>query len=301
MKNSLIESFLEMLIAERAAAKNTVSSYRQDLEDFRLFILPTAFEEVSSQQVVAYLNEKASQGISVQTQSRRLSALRQFYRFLVSEQILLFDPTESVDKPKASKPLPKTLSQKDVECLLEAAAQQKSPQGYRLLVLLELLYATGLRVSELVSLPVSAFPQKMDDLRERPYLIIKGKGGKERLVPLTEAAINALKLYKASIPETQSPWLFPSRSKEGYLTRHRFFQLLKELAMSAGLSPEKVSPHIIRHAFATHLLQGGADLLSIQKLLGHADISTTQIYTHVAKDHLVEVVMTHHPLAKESK
>lgn len=300
-----IESFLEMLVAEKAGAKNTILSYQQDLNDFQQFLTTKVLRQAQKTDVMAYLQFLAEKGLACATQARRLSTLKHFYKFLVSEALITHDPTALLDGPKAERPLPKTLTPAEVEILIQTAALSASIQGIRLYCLLEILYASGLRVSELMSLPMSVIPQDIKQLSNQQMLFVKGKGGRERLVPLGSHAIEALKSYLAIRPhfltgnqKNHQKWLFPSRSKEGYLTRHRFFQLLKELAVQSNVDPEKVSPHVVRHAFATHLLQGGADLLSIQKLLGHADISTTQIYTHVMVDHVVNLVTQHHPLAK---
>lgn len=302
-----VDAFLEMLVAERGAARNTIEAYRQDLGDFGAFLkeaspLESSFSKVTPHQVNAYLINLSKHGREGTTLSRRLSALRQFYQFLVSEGWATINPTATIDRPRLQRTLPKILSEDDVVRLLEVARAQTDPEGCRLYAMLETLYASGLRVSELVSLPLmSAHPNK-------PYLLIKGKGGKERLVPLSEHATSALKTYLTVRPAFLSragvlgeKWLFPSNSKQGYLTRQRFGQLLKDLALAANLDADKISPHVIRHAFATHLLTHGADLLAIQKLLGHADLSTTQIYTHVVTDHLKDLVNHHHPLASSPK
>lgn len=300
-----IELFLEMLVAEKAGAKNTILSYTQDLSDFSQFLAPQALRAAEKGDVERYLQSLAEKGLAPATQARRLSTLKHFYKFLVSEGIITHDPTYLLEGPKAERGLPKTLTLAEVDSLIHAAALSKTEQGIRLYCLLEILYASGLRVSELMSLPLSVIPQDLLQLSTQQMLFVKGKGGRERLVPLGDHAVEALKSYLAIRSHfldqnkgDNHKWLFPSRSNEGYLTRHRFFQLLKELAVQANLDPGKVSPHVVRHAFATHLLQGGADLLSIQKLLGHADISTTQIYTHVVADHVVNLVTQHHPLAK---
>lgn len=299
-----LASFLETISAERAVAHNTLVSYRFDLENFFHFIAPLSCTQTTSQSITDYLNALSQDGLSAKTQARHLSALRQFYRYLLSENYIGYDPTFTIDTPKLPKSIPKTLSFEIITRLIRAAEAQEGPQGARMLAMLELLYATGLRVSEMVGLPMSVFPAQLKDLIQRPYLIIVGKGKKERLVPLTERSIQALDKYSAyrhvllkSLPPAHDKWLFPSRSKEGYLTRHRFFQLIKGLALEIGLDPSLVSPHVIRHAFATHLLGGGADLLAIQKLLGHADISTTQLYTHLNQQSLCDLVLTHHPMA----
>jgi integrase/recombinase XerD len=287
-----------MLVAERGATQNTVAAYRQDLFDFADF-LKAPLDKVSSPEVNAYLIALSQQGLASATVSRRLSALRQFYQFLNSQGWTNTDPTTSIDKPRHQRPLPKILSEEDVARLLDYAATQTDNEGLRLYAMLETLYATGLRVSELVSLPETAYHP------ERPFFHIKGKGGKERLVPLSEPAQASLNAYYRGarnhflqrLNPAGQKWLFPSHSKEGHITRQRFGQLLKALALAINLDPEKISPHVIRHAFATHLLRHGADLLAIQKLLGHADLSTTQIYTHVVTDHLRDLVYHHHPLS----
>lgn len=296
-----IEAFLDMMTSERGAAKNTRASYAQDLCHFLKFIKPKKLKEGTSDDIFAYMSSLSQQGMSPATSSRRLSALRQFYRFLISEEILDQDPTSVIDSPRQRRPLPKTLSEEQVELLLKTSALQADPEGIRLNTMLELLYASGLRVSELISIPYSAVATHIGQM-----LRIRGKGGRERLVPLGQPAIEALKGYLKVRPYfveragyRGKSWLFASTSKQGYITRQRFHQLLKELALAAELDPELVSPHVVRHAFATHLLRHGADLLAIQRLLGHADISTTQIYTHVVVDHLKELVLQHHPLVNK--
>jgi integrase/recombinase XerD len=301
-----IDAFLEMLVAERGAAGNTISAYRRDLLQFADFLKASAnqtiFSKVTSDQVHQYLMDLSKQGRKATTLSRHLSALRQFYQFLVSEGWVTENPTASVEAPRHHRSLPKILSEDEISKLLQIASTQSDPEGIRLYAMLEVLYATGLRVSELISLPYTAIDLK------KPVLLIKGKGNKERMVILSEPALNALQAYvqvrsnflaKARI--NGQKWLFPSISSEGHLTRQRFGQLLKELALAAQLDTQKLSPHVVRHAFATHLLRHGADLLAIQKLLGHADLSTTQIYTHIVTDRLKELVNDHHPLAMPSK
>lgn len=278
-----IEAFLEMLMAERGASKNTVSAYHRDLKDYAAHLAGQglSMESVGPDDVSAYLAGLAQAGAKPTTTARKLSALRQFYRFLYAEGIAGRDATATVDAPRKGRPLPKFLSEAEVDTLLVAARAMKGLEGIRLSCLLEVLYATGLRVSELVTLPLAAAR------REEPFLMVRGKGGKERLVPLSPPARDAIRAYReirdAFLPEDgrESPHLFPSRSKEGHLTRQRFGQMLKEVALKAGLDPEKVSPHVLRHAFAGHLVAHGADLRAVQQMLGHADISTTQIYTHV--------------------
>ena len=293
-----LEAFLEMLLAERAAAANTVQAYRRDLADFAAFLARrgAALEAADSEAVRAYLGRLAAARLAPRTAARRLSALRQFYRFLAGEGLRGDDPTTAIDSPRRGRPLPKLLDEGEVVRLLEAAQRRPGADGARLAALLELLYGAGLRVSELVGLPLAAV------LRDVRVLIVRGKGGRERMIPLGDPARDALSAYLARRARFlrgggASPWLFPSRAGTGHLTRHRFAQLLKELARDAGIPPAKVSPHVLRHAFASHLLDRGADLRSVQQMLGHADISTTQIYTHVAGERLRTLVRDHHPLA----
>ncbi len=308
-----LDSFLEMVAAERGGAKNTLEAYRRDVIDFFGFLNRSRGESVGIEaimggDIIDYLTHLSKENLSTATQSRRLSSLRQFFKFLVSEQLVDLDPTQLVEAPKVVKSLPKILSVEEVDQLILAAADQDSPQGIRLSAMLELMYASGMRVSELVGLSYLVIPQDFESLRKNQMFFIKGKGGRERLIPLGQPAITALEKYLLirpvfckGAPTEASKWLFPSRGKEGHLTRIRFFQQIKALALEVGLDPEKVSPHVLRHAFATHLLQGGANLLMIQKLLGHVDISSTQIYTHVIAEHVIKLVEDHHPLSRREK
>lgn len=298
---ALAEAFLEMVAAERGGSLNTLAAYRRDLEDFRSVTGRLAGATVVD--VQGYLSGLPGRGYAASSQARRLSALRQFFRFLLAEGIRKDDPTGTAERPKPRRALPKILTIADVDRLLGAARSHAAdPQltaarrltGLRLLALLELLYATGLRVSELVSLPASA------GRGDRPFIAVRGKGGRERLVPLNDAAHQALREYRAArvaLNKAEGKWLFPADSAEGHLTRQAFARDLKMAAARAGLNPAKLSPHVLRHAFATHLLSGGADLRVVQTLLGHADISTTQIYTHVLDERLRQLVNDHHPLA----
>jgi integrase/recombinase XerD len=302
-----MEAFLEMMSAERGAATNTLSSYERDLDDMLSFLASRSktASSAESADLSAYLTHLNRQGFAASSQARRLSAMRQFYKFLYAENLRGDDPTSVLDAPKKGRPLPKIMSEEDVTRLLERAGEEAQEPGEdslgatRMHALLELLYATGMRVSELVSLPVKVLDQ------EGRFLIIRGKGAKERLVPLSRAAIAAIKVYGVARQKdpraAESNWLFPSSGKEGFLPRQVFARDLKGLAARAGLRATSISPHVLRHAFASHLLQNGADLRVVQELLGHSDISTTQIYTHVLEERLRETVQMHHPLAKQAK
>lgn len=297
---SMVESFLEMMSAERGAAENTLQSYRRDLEDAAGHMArePGGLAAASSATIRAYLDSIARRGFAASSQARKLSALRQFYKFLYSEGLRQDDPSGPVDSPKKSRSLPKILSEAETGNLLDHASQSAASgetAALRMHALIEVLYATGLRVSELVSLPVGVA------MRDERFFIIRGKGGKERMVPLSPKARTAMRAWLGARNRDkameQSPWLFPSSSEKGFLPRQVFARDLKTLAAQAGIAAAKVSPHVIRHAFASHLLQNGADLRAVQELLGHSDISTTQIYTHVLEERLVRLVRDHHPLA----
>ena len=295
-----VEAFLEMLSAERGAAANTLEAYRRDLGDFAEFLGGRPLEQAEPEDLRAYLADLVKRGFARSSQARRLSSLWQFYRFLYAEGVRGDDPSSGLEAPKRGRPLPKVLSVADVGRLLETARQaverasgpQARARAARLYCLLEVLYATGLRVSELVGLKRTAARH------ENRFLAVRGKGGRERLVPLNDAAKAAMRLHldasKAVAGDSESPWLFPAFSESGHLTRQAFARELKALAAAAGLV--RISPHVLRHAFASHLLQNGADLRAVQQLLGHADISTTQIYTHVLDERLKALVRKH-PLA----
>ena len=298
----LIEAFLEMMSAERNAAPNTLEAYRRDLSDYAGFLAGKgkSAQTAEREQVVAYLASLDAQGLAASSAARRLSALRQFHKFLCSDQIRPDDPTRIVASPRRRRPLPNVLSVAEVDRLLSTAeaeanadvSEQKQIAALRLYVLLELLYATGMRVSELVSLKRSAV------MRDASYLTIVGKGNKERIVPVNDRTRDAVKAWLKSLEA--GPWLFPASGEDGYLSRQVFARDLKGLAGRAGIASARVAPHVLRHAFASHLLQGGADLRVVQTLLGHADISTTQIYTHVLDEKLRTLVEQHHPLAEKS-
>jgi integrase/recombinase XerD len=309
----LINLFLDMLAAEQGAGPNTLDAYRRDLTDFSGFLAPggPGFAAVETERLRDYLADLDARGFKSSSVARRLSALRHLFRFLLNERIRSDDPAAILSGPKRGRGLPKVLSIADVDRLLtrakeltgapEASAPQRL-RAMRLYCLLEVLYATGLRVSELVSLPRSA------SQRDARMIVVRGKGNKERLVPLNEASRQAMADYLAAIEALKpskkknaanSKWLFPSFGESGHLTRQHFARDLKELAAAAGLAPRLVSPHVLRHAFASHLLHNGADLRIVQTLLGHTDISTTQIYTHVVEERLKSLVRDLHPLAEK--
>lgn len=302
-----ISTFLDAQAAELDAARNTLLAYGRDLKDFAAFLdrKGVTFAGAARADVEAYLIDCEAQGLAPATRARRLSAVKQIYRFAYEEGWRGDNPALRITGPAKARRLPKTLSEAEVEALIEAARRHGRTEADRLrnTCLMELLYATGMRVSELVGLPASA---ARGDPR---MLLVRGKGGKERMVPLSQPARAALAQWLATrdaleatkAPKQRpSPHLFPSRGKAGHLTRHRFHGLIKEIAVVAGVSPDAVTPHRLRHAFATHLLAHGADLRAIQTLLGHADISTTEIYTHVLDERLKALVLTHHPLAKKT-
>ncbi|HVA11775.1 MAG TPA: site-specific tyrosine recombinase XerD [Stellaceae bacterium] len=292
-----VEAFLEMLAAERGAARLTIAAYRNDLADLARS-LEGDLAQAGSDDLRRYLAALARSGKGARTAARRLSAFRQFFRFLVLDNVRRDDPTQAIDAPRLPRSLPKHLGEDEVGRLIAAARAHEGPDGARLLCLVELLYGAGLRVSELVALPLAAAKSGVS------YLIIRGKGDKERLVPLGEPALAALAAYRDRRGHflragKASRFLFPSRGREGFLTRRRCGQMLKALALEAQLDPERLSPHVLRHAFASHLVEGGADLRSVQEMLGHADIATTQIYTHVQSGRLQRLVAERHPLARK--
>lgn len=309
MSATWLSSFLEAQAAEVGAAENTLAAYARDLTDYIAWLTGRGSDPATATQtdVEAYMVHCDAQGLAKSTRARRLSAIKQFYRFTFEERLREDNPAIRIKGPGRDQRLPKTLSEAEVDGLLEAARQMgRTPQDHmRNTCLMELLYATGMRVSELVSLPAAA---ARGDPR---MLLVKGKGGKERMVPLSPPARDALAAWlemrdttdaaRRARGQTGSSFLFPSTGKSGHLTRHRFYVLIKELAVFSGLSPDRVTPHRLRHAFATHLLANGADLRAIQTLLGHADVATTEIYTHVLEERLRDLVLDHHPLAKDTK
>lgn len=303
---ALIALFLDMMTVDRAAAAHTLRNYGRDLDRFAAFVRrrKESLLTAGADDVSAFLELLEAEGLAASTAALKCSALRQFYGFLYEEGRREDNPARAVERPKTQRPLPKILSEEETARLVEAAGG-KDAKALRLSAMVELLYAAGLRVSELAALPLAAATSG------RAAFVVKGKGGKERLVPVGGAARRALDAYLAVRDEflgvgrdgerVPSPYLFPSRGKTGRITTARFAQLLKELAVAAGIAPERVSPHVLRHAFATHLLSGGADLRSVQAMLGHADVTTTEIYTHVAQDRLKDLVFRAHPLARKKR
>ena len=307
MSNDLnwIDSFLETIHAERNASQNTLQAYRRDLLAYVDFLQSKhlTLKRATRNDIEDYIVSLDAQGLAQATRARRLSAIKQVYRYGFEERIITDDPSMQIKGPKTKRKLPNNLSEEDVNRMLDAAMHTgRNPfDRRRTTALMQILYATGMRVSELVSLPVAS-------VRGDPeMLLIKGKGGKERLVPLSAPAKMAIAAYLVDWDKTQelarlkgigpSKFLFPSHGKLGHLTRVRFYTLIKEICVTAGLDPTNVSPHTLRHAFATHLLANGADLRVIQMLLGHADVATTEIYTHVLDEKLKSLVFDHHPLA----
>lgn len=310
-QHATVEGFLTMLSAERGAAQNTVFAYQRDLADIEKYLKTrnTTIDKARTDDLRAYLADLGAKNkglrgsnVAVRTIARRLSAMRQYYQYMMGEHKRKDDPTGPIESPKQTRTLPKVLTEKEIDQLITTAGKKKRHDGKRLVALLEILYATGLRVSELVGLPLTALTA------DRRSILIKAKSGKERTIPLSEPARRALTAYLdvrhlfiiPSREAAQKKWLFPSRTSEmGHLTRQRFAQILKDLGDDAGLG-DRVSPHVLRHAFATHMLSRGADLRAVQKLLGHADIATTTIYTHVLNEKMKSAVQEHHPLAKKA-
>jgi integrase/recombinase XerD len=284
------ESFLEMMAAERGASHHTLDAYRRDLTDFSDF-LGADSDRASQQDLRDYLSDMAARRLAPRTAARRLSALRQFFHFLALEGNRADDPSFGVDSPKLGRPLPKVLSEADMALLLQAARLAKGVKGRMAEAMVELLYASGLRVSELATLPAASV------LRGQTSLLVRGKGNKERMIPLGLPARRAIDVWLALRQPKSSRWLFPGRNSQP-IRREAVAVILKRLALTAGLAPAKLSPHVLRHSFASHMLAGGADLRSLQQMLGHADISSTQIYTHVLEEKLTALVQAAHPLAR---
>lgn len=303
-----IEQFLEMAIAERGIAKNSVLSYKKDAEDFQDFLLKQQIDEISAspRDIESYIEYLSKNGLSARSINRKLSTIKNYYNFLISEGYSDFNPILIVDLPKYGSKLPDILSIDDIRKLLEYCNQDRSNEGIRLNAMIHLIYASGMRVSELVSLKVSDICSNLDLSQIRKSFSIKGKGGKERIIVINERAKLALEAYLKireffckSRSSKAKLYLFATSSKEGHMTRQYFAKQLKSVAINSGLDPDLLSPHILRHSFASHLLEGGADLRAIQELLGHSDISTTQIYTHVQTKHLKDTLDQFHPFSNQ--
>ncbi len=296
-----IEVFLESLVADRNASTNTLEAYQRDLNHFQKWV-QRPLPEVVASDIKQYIRFLFEQEFKVSTVNRRISALKQFYAYLFNERNILNNPCLHTKTAKTPRSLPKVLVSSQMIGFLDFLKEAKDPVHIRVRTILELLYASGLRVSELIKLPLNCIVKAGAD---QPMILVKGKGNKERLVPLNETCIEALQAY-VKVREffvngvKSASFLFASRSKEGCLTRQRVGQLTKNAAIEFGMDPAKISPHVFRHSFATHLLQGGSDLLTIQKLLGHSDIATTQIYTHVLPESVYQLVQQHHPIAKKT-
>lgn len=297
MKNFGINSFLEMMTAEKGAAQNTIEAYERDLNQFFEIVAVQSVKDITSNDVADFMQELSKRRLSPKTMARKLSAVREYFKFLYSEKEIADNPSINILAPKQEKPLPKFLTEAEIKRLIEAAKESQDIRHKRMAVMLELMYACGLRVSELVSLPENCINY------DKRQILVRGKGSKERIVPIAVSALNAVSEYmihrecflKAG---RRSIWLFPSKfSASGHITRDAFFKNIKEVAVNAGLMPSKVSPHVLRHSFATHLLNHDVDLRSLQKMLGHEDIATTEIYTHIISDKLMETVQKKHPLA----
>lgn len=298
LSDKRIEDFLDVIVAERGASPRTVAAYRSDLEDLKAYLLARSvkIERAGKKDLESYMQTVAKNGLSPRTQARRLSSMREFFRFLYSEEIRDDNPCLLLDAPKIGKALPKYLTEKEVNTLIDAATKK----DLRLRALLEIVYASGMRVSELVGLPLTAV------LYDGQMVMITGKGGKQRMVPLNDPARKVLDMWLVAREGylkrgRSSKWLFPSKAACGHLTRDAFYKALKELALEQNIHPDKVSPHVFRHSFASHLIAHDADLRSVQKLLGHSDIATTEIYTHVMEDRLKKIICEKHPLSNIHK
>ncbi len=301
-----LEQFLEMMLAERGIARNSFIAYKRDMLDFDLYLKNHKITDplsVTSENIRAFIRHLAEQKIAPRSIARKISAIRSYYHFLISENLTENNPAHLIDMPKYHNALPNILSIDDIRCLLEYGEADKSPENLRLLAMMHLLYASGLRVSELVSLKLANLSIDAESARINNHINVMGKGSKERIVIINERALAAIASYlpfrSIFLSNKQgSTYLFPSKSAFGYMTRQNFALLLKQVALKCGLDPESVSPHALRHSFASHLLAGGADLRVIQELLGHADIATTQIYTHLEVEHLKKTIEQFHPASK---
>jgi integrase/recombinase XerD len=288
-----VEAFLEMMAAERGASRHTLDAYWRDLDDFAGFAASRGLsvESADSETLRGFLSDMADRGLAPRTAARRLSALRQFFHFLMEDGRRRDDPSHGLDSPRLGRPLPKYLGETAIEALLATIKAEEGVKARRTEAILELLYATGLRVSELCSLPAAALA------RGQSTLLVRGKGNKERMIPLGLPALRAAEAWMAVREPKASRWLFPAGSGAKPISRGVVATLLKKLAADAGVPPSSLSPHVLRHSFASHLLAGGADLRSVQQMLGHADIATTEIYTHVQEERLSALVKGSHPLA----
>ena len=294
----ILSDFLEMLMAEKGASVNTEEAYRRDLEQFFETEKISAPQQITPQKISEYLNFLATNSFAQKTQARKLSAIREFCKFLLSENIVSQNPAADIDSPKQEKPLPKFLNEPEMDSLIDAAKNHQDIRHRRIAAMLILMYHCGLRVSELVSMPVNSINTS------KKQLTVLGKGAKERVIPVSEAALEEIEDYltyrHCFFKEKESKWLFPSpNAKEGHITRDSFYKHLKELAPQAGISPSRITPHVLRHSFATQLLRHDADLRSVQKMLGHESITTTEIYTHIITDELIETVQKLHPLSRK--
>ena len=295
--NYSAESFLEMMSVERAVSEKTLDAYSRDLNDFSSYLGSNfGIDRAEEKDIRNYFKSLSKNGISASSVARKLSCLRQYYGFLLQERIRDNNPTLTLESPKALRSLPKNLKQEEIEILFDEAYKIKGPEGLRICAMLEIAYATGMRVSELISINVSSLSG------EREMIRVTGKGNKDRLIPLTEKSRESIEYYlkvrNYFMKGNQSNFLFPSRSKAGHITRQRFSQLLQNLAKKTSLDESQISPHVLRHSFASHILSNGADLRAVQKMLGHSNISTTQIYTHILEERKQKLVRKNHPLAK---
>lgn len=296
--NYSAEAFLEMMSVERAVSEKTLDAYTRDLNNFSSFF-GSDIDKADEKDIRNYFKSLSKNGISASSVARRLSCLRQYYGFLFQERLREDNPTLALETPKMSRSLPKNLTEEEIEILFDEAYKIKGPEGLRVCAMLEIAYATGMRVSELISINISALSG------ERKMLRVTGKGNKDRLIPLTEKSResieNYLKVREYFMKESESIFLFPSRSKVGHITRQRFSQLLQNIVKKTSIDENRVSPHVLRHSFASHILSNGADLRAVQKMLGHSNISTTQIYTHILEERKQTLVQNKHPLAKKNK
>ena len=300
VKGSLVENFLSMMVAERGAAQNTIENYQRDLEQFLILLGSRDLSKISDEDVSAVVRQLSRMNYAPKSIARKISAIKEFFKFLFSEKIIKENPAAYLTAPKQEKPLPKFLTEEELRHLIEVAKSKTDLPQKRMAVMLQVMSACGLRVSELVSMPENCINF------DKKEVLIRGKGSKERLIPISDAAVAAVLDYISYREEfiragRRSIWLFPSLTSEsGHVTRHAFFEYLKKIAAEAGIYPSRISPHVLRHTFATRLLNHNADLRSVQKMLGHEDISTTEIYTHITSEQLIEKVKRLHPLAKKS-